>query len=293
MKKYIILLLITGTSLVLPTSCLKEYLDKAPESGLTEDIVFTKLQNFRMFFDAVYGGRKYYNNGWRDTWNYRTCTPLYMDFWDQKYCINSTTDMCDQGRYMEGQAWKSGNMSETIVSKLCYDGQRRPVLGACFDDIRICNITLDNVHRVEDASDDVKNDFRGQAHFLRAFYHWTLFRLWGPMPYLNYVMGPYDETWDLARLPKNDYLQMIAKDLDSAYHYFELCDKVRRSPMPPVSGYLDYAAYELHRPNGMACKALKSKVLLYAASPLNNKNGAADWQTAAAAALGSNHVCRN
>jgi len=284
MKKYIILLLIAGTSLVLTTSCLKEYLDKAPESGLTEDIVFTKLQNFRMFFDAVYDGRKYYNNGWRATWNYKTCTPLYMDFWDQKYCLNSTTDMCDQGRYMEGQAWKSGNMSETIVSKLCYDGQRRPVLGACFDDIRICNITLDNVHRVEDASDDIKNDFRGQAHFFRAYFHWTLFRLWGPMPYLNYVMGPYDETWDLARLPKNDYLQMIAKDLDSAYLYFELCDKIRRDPMPDVSGSLNYSAYEMHRPNGMACKALKSKVLLYAASPLNNKNGAADWQAAAVAA---------
>lgn len=54
-------------SLILTTSCLKEYLDKAPESGLTEDIVFTKYANFKLFFDAIYDGRKYYNNGWRDT----------------------------------------------------------------------------------------------------------------------------------------------------------------------------------------------------------------------------------
>ena len=71
---------------------------------------------------------------------------------------------------MEGQAWKSGNMSETIIAKLCYDGQRRPVLGACFDDIRICNIALANVERVLDADEDIKNDFRGQAHFMRAFF---------------------------------------------------------------------------------------------------------------------------
>jgi hypothetical protein len=284
MKKHFIPLLIAGMSLVFTTSCLKQYLDKAPESGLTEDIVFTKYANFKSFFDAIYDGRKYYSGSYRDTWNYKSTLPLYMDLWDQKYCINSTTDACDQGRYMEGQAWKSGNMSETIVSKLCYDGARRPVLGACFDDIRICNIAIRNVKRIQDADEDTKNDFRGQAYFFRAWFHFTLFRLWGPMPYLDYVMGPFDKTWDLPRLPKNDYLQRIAGDLDSAYYFFNLCSKVRRDPAPGISGSLNYSAYEMHRPNGMAAKAFKSKVLLYAASPLNNKNGVAEWQNAAAAA---------
>ena len=280
MKRHFILLIILGMSLVLSTSCLKEYLDKAPESGLTEDIVFTKYANFKAFFDANYDGRKWYNNGWRDTWNYKSCCPLYIDCWDQKYCINSTTDACDQGRYMEGQAWKSGNMSETIVSKLCYDGSRRPILGACFDGIRMCNIAIRKVDLVQDCSQDVKDDFLGQAYFLRGFYHWTLFRFWGPMPYLDYIMGPYDKTWDLARMPKNEYLHRIVQDFDSAYYFFELCDKVRRDPV----GSLDYTAYELHRPNGMAAKAFKARALLYAASPLNNKNGQADWVEAADAA---------
>ena len=271
-----------GMSLMFLNSCsfLEDYLDKAPESGLTDEIVFTKYANFKLFFDAVYDGRKYYSGSWRNTWNYKSCCPLWMDLWDQKYCLNSTTNACDQGRYMEGQAWKSGNMSETIVSKLCYDGARRPVLGACFDDIRICNIAIRNVDRVQDATDDVKNDFLGQAYFMRGFYHWTLFRLWGPFPYLDYVMGPYDETWDLARLPKNDYLQRVVQDFDSAYYYFNLCGKIRRDPV----GSLNYSAYEMWRPNGMAAKAYKARALLYAASPLNNKNGAADWQAAAAAA---------
>ena len=284
MKKQIILLLITGLSLILTTSCLKEYLDKAPESGLTEEAVFTKYANFKLFFDANYDGRKYYSGSWRDTWNYRSCTPLYMDTWDQKYCINSTTDAIDQGRYMEGHAWKSGNMSETIVSKLCYDGARRPILGACFDGIRMVNIAIRKVDLIQDADDDIKNDFSGQAYFLRAYYHFTLFRLWGTMPYLDYVMGPNDATWDLPRLPIAEYLQRISGDLDSAYYFFELCDKIRRDPMPGVSGSLNYTANEMHRPNGMAAKAFKSRLLLYAASPLNNANGQADWVAAAAAA---------
>jgi len=81
-------------------------------------------------------------------------------------------------------------------------------------------------------------------------------------------------------LPKNEYLHRIVQDFDSAYYFFELCDKVRRDPI----GSLDYSAYEMHRPNGMAAKAYKARALLYAASPLNNKNGTADWQAAAVAA---------
>jgi hypothetical protein len=284
MKRQLILVLITGMSLFLTTSCLKEYLDKAPESGLTEDVVFTKYANFKAFFDANYDGRKYYNNGWRDTWNYKSTTPFYFDQWDQKYALNSTTDAADQGRYMEGHAWKSGNMSETIIAKMCYDGNRRPVLGACFDGIRMCNIAIRKVDRIQDADDNIKNDFSGQAYFLRAWYHWTMFRIWGPMPYLDYVMGPYDKTWDLPRMEKNDYLQRIVSDIDSAYYFFTLCDKIRRDPMPGVSGSGSYGTYEMHRPNGMGCKAFKSRVLLFAASPLNNKNGASEWQVAAAAA---------
>ena len=283
MKKQFILLIISGMIILITSSCLKEYLDKAPEAGLTDEIVFTKYANFRLFFDAVYDGRKYYNNRWRNTWNYKSCAPLWMDCWDQKYCINSTTDMMDQGRYMEGQAWKSGNMSETIVSKLCYDGSRRPVLGACLDDIRICNIAIRNVDRVLDATEDVKNDFLGQAYFMRGFFHWTLFRLWGPFPYLDYVMTPFDKTWDLARLPKNDYLQRVVQDFDSAYYFFNLCNKIRRDPQSGA-GSLNYATYEMHRPNGMAAKAYKARALLYAASPLNNKSGVTEWQKAAAAA---------
>ncbi|MCJ7447656.1 MAG: RagB/SusD family nutrient uptake outer membrane protein [Bacteroidales bacterium] len=278
MKKHFILLIILGMSLAFTTSCLKEYLDKAPESGLTDEIVFTKYANYKLFFDAVYDGRKYYNNGWRDTWNYKSTCPLYIDCWDQKYVINSVTDACDQGRYMEGQAWKSGNMSETIISKLCYDGSRRPIMGACLDNIRVCNIAIRNADRVQDATEDEMNDFLGQAYFMRALFHYTLFRFWGPFPYMDYIMTLEDKPWDDARLPKNDYLQKCVQDWDSAFYYFNLCDIIRRDP-----GTLEYGTYQMHRPNGMAAKAYKARALLYAASPLNNSKGVSEWQDAAVA----------
>lgn len=275
--------MVIGISMLMATSCsfLEDYLDKAPESGMQENEVFSKYANFQLFFDAVYNGRRYYNNGWRDTWNYKSCTPFYIDEWDQKYCFNSTTDMCDQGRYMEGHAWKSGNMSETIISKLCYDGSRRPTLGASYDGIRICNMAIRKIDQVQDFQDaTVMNDFLGQAYFMRAFFHWTLFRYWGPMPYMDFLLTIEESPWDYERMGKNEYLDRIVQDWDSAYYYFDLAGKIRRDPV----GSLAYGTYEMHRPNGMAAKSLKARALLYAASPLNNKNDVTDWQEAAAAA---------
>ena len=186
------------------------------------------------------------------------------------------------GRYMEGHAWKCGNMSQTIVNKMTYDGVRNPVLQSCFMDIRISNIALKNVSRIVDATDEDKNDLRGQAYFVRALCHYTLFYWWGPMPYLTSVIGP-DDQWDIPRLSNHETLIRCAQDFDSAYYFFNLAGKVRRDPPIGVPGHLTYATYQMYRPNGMAALGYKSRILLAAASPQNNELGATDWQNAAKA----------
>jgi hypothetical protein len=270
-------------SLVLTTSCIKKFLDdylnKAPEQGLTDDIVFTKLTNFKLFFDAVYSGTKYWSgsSSWQN-YNIRCASFMYWNWWDQKYMTEVTTDALDQGRYMEGHAWKSGQMSETIVNKLTYDGARRPILESMFTDIRISNIALKNVSRIQDATDADKDDIRAQAYFVRAYCHFMLFKLWGPMPYITNVIGPTDQ-WDIARLTAHETCVKIAQDFDTAYTYFVKAGTVRRDPVSGA-GHNDYNAYQLYRPNGMAALAQESKALLYAASP-ENGGAVADWQTAA------------
>jgi hypothetical protein len=291
MKKIVILFILLGMSLVLPTSCLKKYLDKAPDQGLTETEIFTKYQNFKDFFDAVYAGQ---STGSQD-YNIKLAFPLYWDLWDQKYSMESVTDASDQGRYMEGQAWKSGNMSETIVNKMTYDGARNPVLQSMFTIIRISNIALRKVDLISDAPDEnAKNDLRGQAYFVRALGHFTLMHWWGPMPYLDRVLGPTDQ-WDIARLPKHEYLTRVAQDFDSAYICFNLAGKIRRDPGfdasgTPLPNHLAYGSWndnpvgnEMYRPNGMAALGFKSRALLFRASPLNTEGDPKDWVEAAAA----------
>jgi hypothetical protein len=278
MKKIFILFIVAGMSLIFTTSCLKQYLDKAPDQGLTEEQIFTKLDNFKLFFDAVYSGQKNSQD-----YNIKTAFALYWDLWDQKYSYEAVTDAADQGRYMEGQAWKSGNMSETIVNKMTYDGARNPVLESMFTDIRISNIALRKVAKIEDADDATKNDLRGQAYFVRAFCHFQLMNIWGPMPYLTTVLGPSDQ-WDIPRLSKFDCMTKIAQDFDSALVCFTLAGKIRRDPAVGVPGHNDYNAYQMYRPNGMAAAAFKSRALLYRASPLNTDGNVNSWKEAADAA---------
>ena len=291
MKKLFFIILLAGLTVLVTNSCvdkfLNDYLDKSPEQGLTEDQIFTRLTNFESYFDAVYTGRllqagsMWSSTTWSD-FNIKLFFPFYWDAWDQKYSIEGVTDCADMGRYMEGHAWKSGNMSETIVNKLTYDGSRNPVLWTAFITIRRANMALANVKRIEDATDKEKDDLRGQAYFVRALSHLTLFQFWGPMPYITKVIGP-DDQWDIPRLSKHETCTKIAADFDSAYVCFVKAEKIRRDPPLGVPNHLNYTANEMHRPNGMVALAWKAKALMFAASPLNNQHGKADWDEAAAA----------
>ena len=276
MKKYIILIFIC-ISAVFSTSC-KEYLDKAPEQGLLEDEIFANADNFRLFFNAVYEGQSTYNGSARD-FNVKPAFPLYFNFWDQKYTWEGITDAADQGRYMEGHNLKSGSVIG-FVDKFINDGNRRPILKSMFMNIRICNLALDKIDMVQDISDEERNDIIGQAHFIRAFSHFELFRIWGPMPYITKVIGEEDQ-WDIPRLSKHETLIRISQDFDTSYTFFELAGKLRRDPAPGQAGHLTDP--DQRCPTGVAAKAYKARALLYAASPLNNEMGDTDWQNAAIA----------
>lgn len=279
MKKYIILIVSVILFPVLFSSCLESYLDKSPESGLTKDDVFKKLDNFKKFFLAVYEGRQLDGTTWRD-YNIKMGFPFYHAQWDQKYTWEGVTDCADMGRYMEGQTFKSGQVS-AFVNKFTYDRARRPILGSMFTIIRISNMTLENIHLLE-ADQVTIDDYTAQAHFVRAFAHFELFRIWGPMPYITKVLGP-DDQWDIPRLSKHETLLSIAADMDTAATYFAKAGLMRRdNPIVGAPGHLTFAEPQM-RPTGVAAKAFKARALLYAASPLNNELGVKDWENAAIA----------
>lgn len=277
MKKKLIVGLFISLFLGVGSAC-TDYLDKAPESGMTDQEVFTKYANFKQFFYSVYEGKKKVGTNWRE-YNLKCAYPLWLAFWDQKFGWDGLTEIADYGRRFRVQDWKAGQMG-SFVNMVTYDGNRRPILESMFTVIRVSNIALANVDAIKDAADEDREDMRGQAYFARAYAHFNLMRIWGPMPHITYIIGADDE-WDIPRLSRYDSYKSVALDMDSAFTAFEKAGRIRRDPGPGEPGHLTDP--DQARPNGVAAKAIKARALLYAASPLNNANGTKDWEDAAAA----------
>jgi hypothetical protein len=275
MKKYFKILVLAGILGIISPSCLESYLNEAPDAGLTTDVVFSKYDNIVKFFDGVYEGQRKISGTTYD-YNIKTAHPLYFAA-RMEYTWDEMTDMSDGGRQYEAQSIKGGQMGGTIDKWAGpVSSKNIPILPSMFESIRICNMTLKNIGKLQDAQQGDIDDLIGQAHFIRAYAHFALFRIWGPMPYITQVLTDRGE-FDIARLTRNETCRKIAADFDTAYVYFKKAGVMRRD------ADLQLSSPKQFRPGGVASLAMKSRALLYAASPQNNKNGVADWQDAAKA----------
>jgi tetratricopeptide (TPR) repeat protein len=282
MKKYIILSLCLGLYVVSMTSCLEEYLDKAPEAGLAKEDVFTKYENFIKYFNTVYDGYtiKFTDQGGgaNDNYNIRAAYPLFCPY-VTTYSWEGLTPMCDQGYLAASSHYiKSGIFSQNRIQSFTYFS--KPILASMFILIRTANTTMKNISLLTDGTQENIDDLIAQAYFARAFAHFELVRWFGGMPYITKVIGS-DDQWDIPRLSPHETLVKAAADFDTAVIYYEKANRMRRDPGPGQVGHLN--SPDQFRPNGVAAKAYKARALLYAASPLNNELGVKDWEEAAKA----------
>ena len=255
--------------------CLNEYLDKAPDAGLSETEVFSKYANFKNYFYSVYNGSNF---------NIRCHYPLHWCMNSQKLTLEELTDMCDKSRIQRAQSIKLGNGSDAfwIIGYSTADSNypNNAKVPNTWKSIRVCNMAIDKADQIQDCTEAERNDLIGQAYYVRAFCHFELFRLYGSIPYVDKVLGANDE-WDIA--PEDDYefLKKCAADYQTAYEYFDKAGVVRRDP---ASGAGNLADPNQDKPNGVAALAMKGRVLLYAASPLNNPSADVKrWEDAAEA----------
>jgi hypothetical protein len=130
-----------------------------------------------------------------------------------------------------------------------------------------CNIFLD---RIQGSSVDeaVKSGLIGEIKVLRAFAYFRLISFYGDVPIVDKPLTLADNL-DLPRSSYQDVLDFLVQELDEA------------AALLP----LDYDAANKGRITKGAALAVKSRALLYAASPLNNPgNDLTKWQKAADAA---------
>lgn len=241
MKKINILqlLAILASFVWLAPSCTDDFLEKPKGGSVTVDTIFhTKNQAqyavARMYQDCMKGYLVYTdaNNGSRQD-----------ILTDQVFITDNTNWICNV--INKGSAYYLGTM--TAASTCDWYG-----FGNHYKGIRRANLVLKNIDNVIDADADWKTDVKGQALFCRAWQHFELFRYYGGVPIVNQVLGDGD-----IRLPRRS----VASVVDSIVSW---CDQAV-TMLPATRGAADYGMI-----TKLAAMALKSRVLLYAASPLYN-----------------------
>ncbi len=112
---------------------------------------------------------------------------------------------------------------------------------------------------------------RAEVRFLRAYFHFELLKRYGGVPIVTRVLG-LDEGLDIPRSSYHDVIQFVVSECDSVksgvLRTFQVFDNTREG-----------------RVTRGTVLSLKSRALLYAASPLNNPGNDIDkWQASAIAA---------
>ena len=183
---------------------------------------------------------------------------------------------CDEAVYIDGlssvQSFNNGTWSaiNTLDEQWGY-----------FTAIRSINLFLEEVKG--QTFDELKNnqDYQAimtqfyyypfEARFLRAWYYFELAKRYGDVPLITTVLTD-EEANNLTRTPFEQVIQFITDE----------CDAVAAEL--PVN-YKNITQAETGRATKGMAKALKSKALLYAASPLFNTSNSKDkWEKAARAA---------
>lgn len=231
-------------------SCKKDFLDIVPDNVVTIDNSFTSTVEAEKFLFTCYSflpkeGDPDSNPGFNagdELWLY--WEPIYDFFYKDPY------------RIARGQQNKS-----TVYMNYWegYDGRNM------WQGIRDCNIFLENIDKVKDLESLKKSRWVKEVTFLKAYYHWYLFRMYGPIPITD-VNLPIDATPEqvkIKRAPVDSVVNYITRLLDTAAsgaEYEGLPAKILNQ------------SDEQGRVTRVAALSIKARVLVTAASPLFNGN---------------------
>ncbi|MFY0686748.1 MAG: RagB/SusD family nutrient uptake outer membrane protein [Cyclobacteriaceae bacterium] len=130
--------------------------------------------------------------------------------------------------------------------------------------IRQANVALDRLPGSTFTDDQLRDRLQGEAHFLRAYYYHQLVRFYGGVPLISKPYG-LGEEYSVARNTFAECIDFIVADLDNAISMLQ--------GQPEVDG----------RATQLSAMALKSRVLLYAASDQHDAGAA----SAVSSGLGS------
>lgn len=230
-----------GALLLLTVSC-NSYLDVVPDNVATVDHAFNMRNTAEKYLFTCYrylpshaslGDNPAFASG--------------DEFWFSNSFL----------QFHSAPGWQIARGNQGVVSPILnyWDGYSNP-----FQGIRDCNIFIENIGRVPDMMDEEKDRWIAEAKFLKAYYHFWLMRMYGPIPVIreNLPISASVEEVRVTREPIDDCVAYIVELLDEA-----------TVNLPDV---ISDELTELGRITKPIALSVKAMVLVTAASPLFNGN---------------------
>jgi len=229
------------------TSC-KKYLDIVPDNVATIEYAFRMRITTQKFLNTCYSQIPLLGD--------LSQGPAMMTG-DELWFPSEPLDYSSAG-------WNIGKgMQNVNAPYLNYWGETEPATSRnrqLWRGIRDCNTFLENIYKVPDMEEWEKIQWAAEVKFLKAYYHFFLLTLYGPIP-ISRQNIPVDAAPDVVKVSR--------RPADSCFNYITgLLDEA----IPDLPANVANENEELGRATRSIARSIKAKVLVYAASPLFNGN---------------------
>lgn len=232
-------------------SC-SDFLDKKPLDKMSEEDVFNDEALLTAYVNACYNA--------------------YPTGFEEAMMSSATDETYTRHGYASSVIVSRGEMNSDNISS--FDSGRFANFNywrRAYENIRNINTYFAKIDG-SSVSDVVKYRLTGEMKFIRAFIYSNLIWRFGGVPIVTRSYTIDETDFSMKRNTYDECVDFILNDLD---------DAMKRLPKRYKTGDSNSGRACVH-----ACLALKARVLLYAASPINNKtNDMSKWEKARDASL--------
>lgn len=238
MKSYIMILSLGFMATAMLTSC-ADILDKKPLTEISDNDLWTDPALVQSFVNSRY--------------NQVGCSAAES----MQSSIVDETELC---WLRSCEVHNFARVSPTDLGRMngAWYGWDNRSWSTKWTNISNCNIFFEHIDNINFADETIKTKLMGQVRFIRAFEYWDLIARWGGVPIItkSFTINDRAEIVDQKRNSYKECIDFLVQELNQA-----------ANELPATWSGDDYG-----RATSVAAQTLKSRILLYAASPLMNED---------------------
>jgi hypothetical protein len=244
MKKYIIKYAVLVLSLTMAITGCKKYLDQVPNDRITIEQVFLKKSSSEQYLANVYS---------------------YIPDESEEQTVNPWLGNADEADI----TWSKYTIYQLNLGNIGPGNAIFDTWGKYYKGIRSATYFMNHIDGNTEIlalnGQQLIDQYKAEARFLRAYFYFLLMRQYGPVVLAGETEMPADAAADDLKLPRSsfdDCVNYVTAELDKAAAVLPR--------IPSLNGQVSDVSYG--RATAGAALALKARLLLYAASPLYNGN---------------------